>query len=52
MSRLAMVAAQAAEAVGERPFSFVWGVVVPGLILACSVVFTWMLYKHFSKSGH
>ena len=52
MSRLALLAAQAAEAVAERPFDLVWGVVVPGLILACSVVFTWLLYRHFSKSGH
>ena len=52
MSRFALPAAQAAQAVGERPFDFVWGVMVPGLILACSVVFTWLLYRHFSKGGH
>ena len=39
----------AAAGVQPRAFSLLWGVVVPGVILACSVVFTWMLYRHFSK---
>jgi hypothetical protein len=44
--------AQAAAEAAQKEFSLLWGVAVPGLILACSVVFTWLLYRHFSKPGH
>lgn len=47
-----LMTTQAATEAVQREFSFFWGVAVPGLILACSVVFTWLLYRHFSKSGH
>jgi hypothetical protein len=50
MSLVAMT--QAAAEATQRELSLLWGVVVPGLILACSVLLTWLLYRHFSKPGH
>ena len=38
------------QAPAAREFSLFWGVLVPAGILLCSVVFTWMLYRHFSKT--
>jgi hypothetical protein len=32
-----------------RPFSFVWGIVVPGAIFALSSALTWMLYRKFAR---
>ena len=45
---LASAALEAAA--GAREFSLLWGVLVPGLILLASVVFTFLLYRHFSKT--
>ena len=45
--RTAMASAAAGAA---AEFSVFWGVVVPGSILLVSVVLTWLLYRHFSKS--
>jgi hypothetical protein len=36
---------------GAGGFSLLWSLIVPGLILACSVVLTWLLYRHFKKAG-
>jgi ABC-type sulfate transport system permease component len=32
-------------------FSLLWSLIVPGLILLCSVILTWLLYRHFKKSS-
>jgi len=31
-------------------FSFLWSLMVPGLILFCSGFLTWLLYRHFKKA--
>ena len=45
--RTAMASAAAGAA---AEFSLLWGGIVPGAILLVSVVVTWLLYRHFSKS--
>jgi hypothetical protein len=35
----------------EGEFSLLWSLIVPGLILLCSVILTWLLYRHFKKSS-
>jgi TRAP-type C4-dicarboxylate transport system permease large subunit len=46
----ALIISAVAEGTGE--FSWFWGAFVPGAILLISIVLTWWLYRHFSKSGN
>lgn len=38
--------------VADKGFSLFWSILVPGVILLASIVFTLLLYRHFSKTGH
>jgi len=42
----------AAVFAASRPFSFVWGIIVPGAIFALSFWLTWMLYRKFARGRH
>ena len=42
-----MVLTTQSEKIGDP----ILGIIIPGVILLISIVVTWALYKHFSKSG-
>jgi hypothetical protein len=46
------VSAGAVVLAAARPFSFFWGIVVPGAIFALSFALTWMLYRKFARGRH
>jgi hypothetical protein len=33
----------------SRPVTFVWGILVPGLLFAFAFFVTWALYRHFAR---
>ena len=33
----------------SRPVTFVWGILVPGILFAFAFAVTWALYRHFAR---
>ena len=46
---MSLITASAAEGANQG-FSWLWSVIVPGSILLASIVLTFLLFRHFSKT--